>query len=1502
MVSQKMKNKITLFGAGLLTLSISFVSYSDDLELYKPIKTSGERKSNILFVLDDSGSMAYYFMPQLKRATKNLINKQKNGEINIGLMNFNNGKLVVPVKKLTDRHRRDLIRGVNSLNADGSTPLSETLYEAYLYFYGKEPRFENYLDKDDENYEVRKNFLDASGKYKSPISKDEAPACGVTDSIILFTDGEPSGSTQAAKVIDDLIYGKTLPDGLDNPCKDGYNCLDELAWYLGHNDSNRYFDGDQIIKVYTVGFDLNRLPKYRADKAIKLLRSTAENSKGIYTSVTNEKEIEVAFAKAVERTNENTSTVSSPSITVNQFSKASHENYTFYAMFKPSTSGRWEGNIKKYQLASRFVDDSGDVIPDSELTTFKEMKERKYKVKLFLEDKKNKNILDATNTVKAETLDLWNPSDDNYDGGKVNAGGVRSAMKNDKDKEWSFLTYDESSVEKTLTAIDIDTIECTVFNVVEEEKCSKIKNFLVGKDESGNSTNWLGDIIHSTPTVITYSSSYSDTPSLKGNKKEGDAYLFAGSNDGYVHAFDVQKGTQKFSFIPGEFYQNIRGYVENSPGEKLYGFDGPITADYDYELKCKEKGTDKDCDKGTDVDNRDYRKKIKYANLYVGMRRGGTSYYSLDVSEIDHPKVKWIIRGGALGVKEQYGRAIEKKDGKYVFKGTDTEVDSLLTYKNDFSELAQTWSKPIVTYIKGGAGEKIKVVIFSGGYDPVNDDQSYTENYDTTSKGNAVFIVNAETGELLKKATGEIDGGDKSLIVDGMNYSLPGGVAVVDKNGDNFADDIFTADVRGNIFRIHLPGGSVNGIKAKKIASLGRKDRHTRFFTVPRIAFVKDPNKILKYSIAIGSGNRANPRDKSMNNGLFVIFQDISYDTVNEVKYGDLKDISSFGGGRVVSAELDKKLKDAKTKISTEKAKVESVKQAKKRFDNNVEIWFDVKKQLISIDEKSYLKSVEQYKKLKNDHLGLIDSEITSLNNRNEFINNEIPKLNAEIVAKREEIKTMGEGRKKEESEEYIKERENLIAKYKNEQKDIPSKLTVKNKNRTDAENDYDSKIGNANTKVTRLRNEKDKLLALQKQVTNIRVIDQSAILGSEITSSHQNSIKKLTGFSGKKLSDLSLGEIVDKLGEVAKIIEGKKTFENIDKAVENLPDNFDKNDLSGLLPDEDVEKLASKLKLSDSAKLKKDVLEKYLKDNASEKEFYNSKILSISDLMSVKDELEVRSEYWKHLFNLSTKLDTSQKEIDFSEFASAFIDSGYFTDVEPAALKSVGLINRVKEAYSQVIKKYEQKYSDAEKEYNTLYSDNKLKIDKNNVAEVQKAVFASGGWKKMFVKGWKILSPVTIRDHQVRFTAFTPSNDDSMMTLCGADLGQSLEYSFGLKTLTTKDPIKLGAGFYESPQLFRTYYVVGKKNEFWRPVDLNNDGKISERERRAVKKPMDCLFGAAGAVEECKDIDLSMEMVYWKNWLETEDSYSRVFEDDDSASSSADSDAGGKSAGPSGS
>ena len=95
------------------------------------------------------------------------------------------------------------------------------------------------------------------------------------------------------------------------------------------------------------------------------------------------------------------------------------------------------------------------------------------------------------------------------------------------------------------------------------------------------------------------------------------------------------------------------------------------------------------------------------------MRRGGRSYYALDVSEKDNPKYLWSIKGGSGS--------------------------------SDFAELGQTWSKP--TKSKMRIANTVKdVIIFGGGYDPAQD---YASKRTADSMGNTVFIVDAVDGSLL---------------------------------------------------------------------------------------------------------------------------------------------------------------------------------------------------------------------------------------------------------------------------------------------------------------------------------------------------------------------------------------------------------------------------------------------------------------------------------------------------------------------------------------------------------------------------------------------------------------------------------------------------------------------------------------------------------------------------------------------------------------------------------
>ena len=93
------------------------------------------------------------------------------------------------------------------------------------------------------------------------------------------------------------------------------------------------------------------------------------------------------------------------------------------------------------------------------------------------------------------------------------------------------------------------------------------------------------------------------------------------------------------------------------------------------------------------------------------MRRGGRSYYSLDISDRNDPKFLWQINNTTSG----------------------------------FSKLGQTWSQMTPATINW-LGDKTKVLFFGGGYDPAEDNKTSRSD---SGMGNAIFMVDAATGDLL---------------------------------------------------------------------------------------------------------------------------------------------------------------------------------------------------------------------------------------------------------------------------------------------------------------------------------------------------------------------------------------------------------------------------------------------------------------------------------------------------------------------------------------------------------------------------------------------------------------------------------------------------------------------------------------------------------------------------------------------------------------------------------
>src|SRR5690606_8116067 len=104
--------------------------------------------------------------------------------VNVGLMRFNGddgGRLVHAVEDVA-ADRAALLDSIDSLNPSGMTPLSETMYEAALYFLGRPPHYGDGTGVSD-------------GRYVSPIQH----ACQKSF-IVYLSDGEPSRDTDAAEL------------------------------------------------------------------------------------------------------------------------------------------------------------------------------------------------------------------------------------------------------------------------------------------------------------------------------------------------------------------------------------------------------------------------------------------------------------------------------------------------------------------------------------------------------------------------------------------------------------------------------------------------------------------------------------------------------------------------------------------------------------------------------------------------------------------------------------------------------------------------------------------------------------------------------------------------------------------------------------------------------------------------------------------------------------------------------------------------------------------------------------------------------------------------------------------------------------------------------------------------------------------------------------------------------------------------------------------------------
>ena len=622
-----------------------------------------------------------------KQVITDLIDSTTN--VNFGLMRFNDdqgGRLLAPCG--TDK--TTLKNTINSLTANGWTPLAETLAEAGLYFAGKKSWYNGTSGTYSSNCD---NYGSGCYQYTSPITAD-LPC--QKNYVIIMTDGASTQDQSPKLTSTPYINGDTIGDydhdGKDSVSYDsnGSDYLDDVAKYLYDNDLRPDVGGGsfekQNVVTYTIGFATEQ----------QLLQDTAQNGGGKYYTANSISGLSAAFHEILSEIADVSGVYVSPVVPVSRMNGTYAGNSLYVGFFKPKEDGRWDGNIKKYGIDSlgRIIDAGGNLATE------------------------------ANGTIKDNAQSYWSALPDGPD---VDSGGVGGILLNQTTRHlYTYIGAPPSGatpsdyLTATINAFSTTNTEILPGDLGETITTTAEKDNIIN-DIYGVGREWkMGDILHSKPAVVYY-----DTNNNSSLDSGDDAMIYAGGNDGMMHCFKDSDGSEVWGFIPPDLLTGLKDLSDTSITTHEYFVDG----------------SPKVYDKGIDDT------KI----LFFGERRGGNHYYALDITDYNTPKYKYEIGSTFLSNTDGNNNGI--LDGQEIGGGSDDQTILGQSWSDPTIQTISTSSStPETVFLLAGGYDTNQDKPFYV-YDPLNPDPNpdmTPYRADTDSVGKAVFTVNVLTGAIGK--------------------------------------------------------------------------------------------------------------------------------------------------------------------------------------------------------------------------------------------------------------------------------------------------------------------------------------------------------------------------------------------------------------------------------------------------------------------------------------------------------------------------------------------------------------------------------------------------------------------------------------------------------------------------------------------------------------------------------------------------------------------------------
>lgn len=699
--------------------------------------------------------------------------------VKLGLFEFdydNGGSLLEGLEDMSDESSL-LVAYKNNIwdiGARSWTPLAETLADIW-YYYKPGPASKTYWPVD---YEIENNLVNHS------VSNPVTPVdwwCQ-NNYVVIMTDGE---STED-RFDDTTKYGNGVflqkpvkradgwedwDDGWGDPDNNesnngvptnynpnstycpNYTCwstshgsdyLDDVAYFMRHqdmfpdvlfgSDSVDGWPGDQNIYTYTIGFNIDN----------DLLLQTAINGDGAYYTADDYEDLVEAFKLII--TSINLRNYAFSSITAPKKSTTATNNdltASFVGYFMPSQAESiWEGHLLAFELQDLWGfdnDSSGDVGPEEFVYSTEAQ------------------CLTASGGLECERwlyLNLgheWDAAD------KIPS--PRKLFTHDSD--FNNIEFDQAHRAQLLPLFPA---------TVTEEESSQIIDKL--------NLPHLADVFHSDVSFIGPPPEGKkflkniNPPDVNGepyadfweDHKERESVIYVGTNDGILHMFEAggpYAGKETWGFIPDEVLPTLETIVID--GLHSYTVDGRISAE---DIFFNSSGADE-----------------WFTILTFGLRRGGRSYYTLDISEVtDEPKLLWKFidddYSGQSWAKATYGRMLLQKP-------SDPDI------------VEQKW-----------------VAILPGGF-------AFNNENPNDLQGKAVFILDASNGEPLYVLAYNSKGAtqlDTTTWLDvastdqihhlaneeTLNYPIPTSLSAIDKNGNGYIDTIYFGNTGGHLFKLSV--------------------------------------------------------------------------------------------------------------------------------------------------------------------------------------------------------------------------------------------------------------------------------------------------------------------------------------------------------------------------------------------------------------------------------------------------------------------------------------------------------------------------------------------------------------------------------------------------------------------------------------------------------------------------------------------------------------------------